>query len=257
MSTHLAARPRLRGLAASACGLLIAALPLTLSSAVAGQAGGRPAVIEARVIGHSVAGREIIAYHVGVPAARRTVVAIASIHGNEEAPTTSLLEIRDGAPVTGVNLWLIPRANPDGLAAGDRHNARDVDLNRNFPTRWKATTGYYYSGRRPASEPETRALMRLLDRVAPDHVVSFHQPLHGVDTSGDKQRPFARRLATELALPRDSFNCSGRCHGTLTQWFNRHYAGANITVEFGPDPSSRYLTGRAPNGLLRAIGGGR
>ena len=214
-------------------------------------------MIEARVIGHSVTGREIVAFHVGEPAARRTVVAIASIHGNEGAPTTSLRQIRDGAPVTGVNLWLIPRANPDGFAAGDRHNARGVDLNRNFPTRWKATTGYYYSGRRRASEPETRALMRFLDRVAPDHVVSFHQPLYGVDTSGDKQRAFARRLAAELALPRDSFSCSGRCHGTLTQWFNRHFAGANITVEFGPDPPSRYLSVRAPNGLLRAIGGTR
>ena len=123
MSLHFAARPRRRGLAASACGLLLALLPLSLSSALAGQAAGRP--------------------------------------------------------------------------------------------------------------------------------------LYGVDTSGDKQRAFARRLAAELALPRDSFSCSGRCHGTLTQWFNRHFAGANITVEFGPDPPARYLSVRAPNGLLRAIGGAR
>ena len=258
MAETSAARFPSRGLAAAVLSVVMVGVSLSVGpSAASSVPDARPAVIGVRAIGHSVDGRKIIAYRVGERTAAKTVVAIAAIHGNERAPRTTLREIRDGRPVTGVDLWLILRANPDGVAARDRHNARGVDLNRNFPTRWQATTGYYYSGPRPASEPETRALMRFLDNVDPDHVVSFHQPLYGVDTSGDKDRRFARRLARELALPRSGFTCSGACHGTLTQWFNRHHAGANITVEYGADPSWRYLHKRSPNGLLRAVGGAR
>ena len=54
--------------------------------------------------------------------------------------------------------------------------------------------GNYESGAHPASEPETRAMMRFLTDVDPDYVLSFHQPLHGVDT--DNKRPgFSRRVA--------------------------------------------------------------
>jgi hypothetical protein len=97
--------------------------------------------------------------------------------------------------------------------------------------------------------------MRFLDRVDPGHVVTMHSPLHGIDVYGAKDRPFARRLSREMGLPRKSFNCSGVCHGTLTQWFNRHHDGACVTVEFGDHPKGRYLHGRATRGLLRAIGG--
>ena len=60
----------------------------------------------------------------------------------------------------------------------------------------------------PASEPETRAIMRFLRDVDPDWLLSFHQPLNGVDT--DTKRPaFARRVARELHLPRRTLDCGG------------------------------------------------
>ena len=65
--------------------------------------------------------------------------------------------------------------NPDGWAAGDRNNANDVDLNRNFPWGWNQTTPF--SGPTAASEPETQAVVQFLERKRPNLVIWFHQPL--------------------------------------------------------------------------------
>ena len=115
-------------------------------------AGALGAVTGVRVIGHSVDGREIRAYHVGDPGADTTAVALAAMHGNETAPRVTLRVLRHAKRIRGLDLWLVPNANPDGVAAGDRHNAHGVDLNRNFPRRWVPLTGIYYSVRvRPPS----------------------------------------------------------------------------------------------------------
>ena len=53
----------------------------------------------------------------------------------------------------------------------------------------------------------------------------------------DTKRPaFARRLAASCNLPRKAFTCGGVCHGTMTMWFNHHFAGAAVTVEYGAPP---------------------
>jgi protein MpaA len=224
------------------------------TSALSGLA-ARPAVVSSRILGDSVNSHPIRAYELGNPKAPVTVVALGAIHGNETGGTTILTDLRDGARVRGVHLWIIPRANPDGVLRDDRHNAHGVDLNRNFATRWAPLTGWYYSGPRPWSEPETRALRRFLNDINPDYVVSFHSPFHSVDVHGSKDRPFARRLAHYLNLTVRSVTCSGLCHGTLGQWFDAHHAGASVTAELGGSPRWRYLHVRAPRGLLRAIGG--
>ncbi|MGH8967679.1 MAG: M14 family zinc carboxypeptidase, partial [Actinomycetes bacterium] len=135
-----------------------------LSVATPADAGKRrPAVTGHRVIGYSIKDRPIHAWRVGNPRSRVKAVAIAAIHGDEIAPRQILFSIRDGAPVKGIDLWLIPTYNRDGVARGPRKNARGVDLNRNFPRRWAELDGQVESGRGPASERETRVLMRFLN----------------------------------------------------------------------------------------------
>ena len=226
-----------------------AAAPATTSYDV------RPAVVEKRTIGMSVRGRPIRAWRLGEPGKRR-VVLISTMHGNEPHTRRILESLRDGRAIRGIDLWVIPTYNPDGLARGTRRNARGVDLNRNFPHEWADLDGNYESGPAPASEPETRAVMAFLEEIDPLRVVSFHQPLNGVDTDTKEPR-FARRLARALRLPRTSLDCGGRCHGTMTMWFNHHFRGAALTVEYPAHPSRRRMVVAAPRQLLDVLGAHR
>jgi protein MpaA len=230
--------------------MIVLALAVVLAAGNVPAQAAKPAVIERRTIGHSVDGRPIRAWHLGEK--RRgveTVVLIAQMHGDEQKVANILTSLRDGKKIRGVNLWVVPRYNPDGRVRDRRHNARGVDLNRNYPASWKRTKGYYNSGRKPASEPETRAMMAFLRKVNPDYVLSFHQPLHGVDTLNPYKK-FSKKVARELHLPRKRFDCNGGCHGTMTMWFNRNFDGKALTVEYGSHPKRKYLRGTAARRVL-------
>jgi murein peptide amidase A len=230
-----------------AAGSLVAA-PTVAPSYAAVAPVDRPAVIEHVVIGHSVQGRPITAWHLGQPG-KRKVLLIATMHGNEGRPRHILRALRDGRAIRGIDLWVVPVYNPDGLAHHTRKNAHGVDLNRNFPYHWADLDGGYESGSHASSEPETRAMMRFLRTIKPSRIISFHQPLHGVDTD-TKNRSFSRQIANHLNLPRKSFTCGGVCHGTMTGWFNRHFGGSAVTVEYGASPARHTMDVVAPRQLL-------
>ena len=241
------------------------ALTLALAASVVSVASASPAVASetkpvraayaSKVIGHSVKGRPIKAWHLG-ETNKPKVVLIAGMHGNERAPTAILRTLRDGRSVHGIDLWVVPTYNPDGLARGSRRNAHGVDLNRNYPYHWAPLTGSYYSGPHPASEPETTAMMKFLAKVEPDWILSFHQPLLGVDVAVERPR-FARKVARLLGLPTTTLDCGGVCHGTMTGWYNHHHPGFALTVEYGARPSSHLMTRVAPAQVLRIFGAWR
>ena len=246
-------------------GLIAGVLVGVLLAAAGGETAAAPsaptrawaadAVIGKRVLGHSVKGRPIVAWRLGERGARR-VVLISTMHGNESHTRRILTSLRDGPAISGLDLWVIPVYNPDGLARGTRKNARGVDLNRNYPHQWADLDGRYESGPRPASEPETRAVLAFLNDIRPHRIVSFHQPLYGVDRA-TKDRRFARRLSRHLNLPLKRFSCGGVCHGTMTGWYNARFPGAAVTVEYDARPSWERMAVRAPRQLLRALGGTR
>lgn len=232
-------------------GLVFWSLP---SSALASRS---TAIVESRQFGTSVTGLPIVADRIGDPNAPVKVVVLAAMHGDEPGPIRIINDLIGGPPISGVDLWVIPTLNPDGLRAGTRKNARGVDLNRNFPVDWGRSRGQTYSGPGPASEPETRAFMSFLDEVNPNFVISFHQPLRGIGLAEEKPRGFQRILAKSLKLRLRAFNCSGVCHGTMTTWFNRTHPGTAITVEYGHRMTRKQVFRTGPNGLLRAVGGWR
>lgn len=92
---------------------------------------------------------------------------------------------------------IIPVLNPDGLVRAKRKNANKVDLNRNFPTKnWKPknSSGDFYPGNAPASEPETQAAINILEKYQPQRIISVHTALEMVNYDGP-----ALSLAREMA----------------------------------------------------------
>ena len=138
------------------------------------------------VIGHSVEGRAIRAERIGPAGAPTKLLVVGSIHGNEPAGRAVIARLRRAHPPRGTAIWLIEDANPDGAAANSRHNAHGVDLNRNFPYRWQPQDGVYESGSSPASEPETQAIQRFVERVRPRVTLWYHQAMNlVVKSAGD------------------------------------------------------------------------
>ncbi|MGH2804082.1 MAG: DUF2817 domain-containing protein, partial [Thermoleophilaceae bacterium] len=168
----------------------------------------------ATVIGRSSQGRPIVARRVGSPRARVELLVVGSVHGNEPAGRAVVRRLRRVRPPRGTALWLIEDANPDGSATGSRHNARGVDLNRNFPYRWRHRDGVYESGPGPASEPETRALQRFLRRERPRVTLWYHQALRMV-VKGAGDPELERLYSRRSALPRRRLPAY---RGTVTSW---------------------------------------
>jgi protein MpaA len=237
---------------------LVVPLGAVVAAAPASADPKRPAVVEKRVIGHSVQGRDIVAWRLGTPTSRKKALLLAAMHGNEKAAVRSLRALRDGPTIEGADIWVVPVVNPDGYARNTRQNARKVDLNRNFSTGWKKGGGAVYPGPRAFSEPETRAVRRLADKIKPTYTISFHQPLNGIDIRDTGNNAWAKRLAAQIRLPKRAFDCFSSCHGTYSMWFRRHHRrGAVITVEMTAKPSAKYVEKIAPRAVLRSLNASR
>ena len=179
------------------------------------------------VVGRSVRGRPITARVIGPNSAPRKILLVGCIHGNECAGR-GILSAAERAPVpSGVQLWTIAGMNPDGTVADRRQNARGVDLNRNFPYQWRRILDpTYYSGPRPASEPETRASMQLIARLKPAVTIWYHQHENLVDMSGG-DRGVARRYARVSGL---RATCLPFLPGTASDWINQKLRGSTSFV---------------------------
>src|SRR5687767_14783223 len=127
---------------------------------------------------------------------RAEIVVLASIHGDEAETTVVVSEALRCLPRGDLRAAVILCGNPDGMLRGTRGNGRGVDLNRNFPTsNWSPDPVFYKTrandardialspGAAPASEPETAALLSLIERLRPRAIVSLHSALACIDDS--------------------------------------------------------------------------
>jgi predicted deacylase len=147
-------------------------------------------------VGVSVEGRPIVAYTLGHGPAH--VLLTGLMHGIEiigSVALRKLVELLDEALLSAATFTVVPIVNPDAFAAnsrrldalgvaGQRCNARGVDLNRNFPaiggSSWHPMSGSrrrrspFYSGEHAFSEPESRALRDVVLGAPPRLSLAFH-----------------------------------------------------------------------------------
>jgi protein MpaA len=152
------------------------------------------------VFGHSVQGRPLRAHILGHGS--DVTLIFAAVHGNETATPYLIQQLllhlrRHPEILTNRRVLLIPTLNPDGLNRRSRTNARGVDINRNYPGTWRRPRRgeRHRSGPSAASEPETRAMMGLVNKYRPAKIVSIHQPLHCITFSGERSRALAQAIA--------------------------------------------------------------
>lgn len=129
------------------------------------------------------------------------ILVIGGFHGNERETvvlTQALAKSYETEDVPeGLTIAFVTALNPDGYKASTRVNARGVDINRNFPSEsWRKeyNKARYFPGVAPATEPETKALISLIETFKPDLIISIHAPLACVNWDGP-----AEEYATDLA----------------------------------------------------------
>ncbi len=197
-------------------------------------------VVEQRVVGTSAGGRPIDAVRRGT-AGGRVVLVIGVIHGDEPAGAQIVDRLAQLDVPAGVDLWLVRSMNPDGLAANDRHNADQVDLNRNFPYDWGpigVPGDGQYAGTGPASEPETQAMVGFITAIRPDLVIWYHQDLYRISPGTGRNGAIRQRYAELTGLPLIDIT-GGTYTGVAATWARRTIdPGVAFIVELGPTLSA-------------------
>ena len=130
------------------------------------------------IFGHSHSGLPIWGHRFGHEGLR--VLILGGVHGNEPEGVVAaegFLETFHENYAFKLQITVVPSFNVDGVLRGTRKNARDVDLNRNLPTRdWTARVAEekYHPGPSPLSEPENKALAQFIETEKPQFILSLH-----------------------------------------------------------------------------------
>ncbi len=159
-----------------------------------------------------------------------STLIIGGIHGNEPATGVLLkkfISTRSKGPNLPGNVVIIPIANPDGYHLKSRFNARNVDINRNFP-RVRNPDRPNGGGPYPLSEPESEAIHHLILNHQPARIISLHWELSEIDADGKQSLPLAKAMRMRLSerekrffgLKHSHINQAGagKYRGSLGQW---------------------------------------
>ncbi len=210
-------------------------------------------------IGLSIRGKPIQATTIG--AGPKRLYIVGGIHGDEpEGPEVAAALPAAFGEMPGLGEWtirVVRDMNPDGSNAGKKTNTRGVDLNRNWPSKdFKPSPPY---SKRPASELETIALKKDLERFKPDVVIVFHASHLGPFFHGAGKDP---KLAVKLAGGARQIDANWTTRqqlrydtpGSLSTYLAEQQGLTAITVEFGrmKDASTNAAAVRAA--LLAGLG---
>ncbi len=216
---------------------------------------------EKTVVGTSVEGRAITAYHYGN--GETELLFVGGVHGGYSWNTVLLayelmdyLKENPSAIPPNVRATVIPVLNPDGLnkvvasddptgrfsssdvaTASDkltagRFNANEVDLNRNFDCEWQAAGKWQNKtvsgGSQAFSEPESQALKNYVETNRPKAVVAWYSAAGGVFASSCQNsisaetRALTGKYASASGYPAyDSFEAY-KVTGDMLNWLAKN-----------------------------------
>ena len=140
------------------------------------------------------------------------ILILAGIHGDEPESIVFLAEALRSIPPDELKNPVILCANPDGILRGTRANANGVDLNRNFPVEnWTDNPVFYRiksgepqdielsTGTEPGSELETKAILKIIDEIKPQSIISFHSALDCIEDPNNTE--LGQWIASETGIP--------------------------------------------------------
>ncbi len=223
------------------------------------------------IAGRSVRGEPIVALQLGDPQPTertRTSVIVAGLHPIEwigvETALAIISQLRE-VDLGNRSLMVFPMANPDGLLRVERnlrrgrrrfirHNARGVDLNRNFDASWghknllaRVVPWVFKPGSRAASEPEVASIAYMLGARRVDRALSLHSfggvvlypsahslwPVADVDEHRQWARSIARRADSRAykCLPSSWFGFGMTMGGLELDWFHERHGALSLLVE--------------------------
>ena len=201
------------------------------------------------IIGHSRGGRPIHGGRLDGRGPGGSVLVMAGIHGDEPASVGAVIDLvrERGKSGSGGSFGalaaplarpidVVPALNPDGIAAGSKNSAADVDLNRNFPARnfTAVHEARYCPGPVALSEPETAAFAALIERIQPAAVVAVHAPFACINHDGPAAA-WAANVAAACGWPARA-DLGYPTPGSLGSWLGVDRGLPILTIELPPGP---------------------
>jgi len=187
------------------------------------------------------------------------VLYVGAIHGNEISTKSLMnrwideLESKARNIPADKTIIVIPAINPDGVAAGTRTNAHNVDLNRNFGTSdWQSdvtTVGNQPfpggGGPAPMSEQETMVLASFVQSINPVLILSYHSTASIV---AGNQAGNSSSLATEYSQLSGYSNETGQTStvfeysisGTSDDWYAERLGITSVLIELGSQTNNQF-----------------
>lgn len=190
----------------------------------------------------SIQGREIELFVYEGNKVGKTVLIIGVFHGDEPQGETLINRfIKENQCIPKNKMLFIPCLNPDGKALNTRQNANGVDLNRNFPTKNRKIIEdeHYFGGKEPASEPETKFIINVLEKYKPDFILTLHTPYKVVNYDGPAQKQ-AEILSRITGYP-VSEDIGYETPGSFGTYAGKERNIPTITLELAEDETNEEL----------------
>jgi protein MpaA len=149
------------------------------------------------------AGQQDIELYSSLLSGEKPLLFVGGVHGDEPEGVKLANELLFWLQKNNsdkLRSWiLIPCLNVDGFSKQERVNAHGVDLNRNFPSLdWSPEhkAARYFPGPQPGSEPETKALIKVIEDYSPEVIVHFHSWEPCVVYTGATGKAWAETIAS-------------------------------------------------------------